>query len=80
MTRACSGNPRAPYARSASQIRATRLVGAFAAGPVLAQDKPKVALVMKSLANEFFKDMTEGAVAHQKKRGDFELKTVGIML
>ena len=43
-----------------------------------AQAKPKVGLVMKSLANEFFKDMTEGAVAHQKKRGDFELKAVGM--
>ncbi len=45
---------------------------------VSAQAQPKVGLVMKSLANEFFKDMTEGAVAHQKKRGDFELKTVGM--
>lgn len=40
-----------------------------------AQAKPEVGLVMKSLANEFFKDMTEGAVRHQKKRGDFALKT-----
>ena len=43
-----------------------------------AQAQPKVGLVMKSLANEFFKDMTEGAIAHQKKRGTFELKTVGM--
>ncbi|HSI57295.1 MAG TPA: sugar ABC transporter substrate-binding protein [Ideonella sp.] len=40
--------------------------------------KPKVGLVMKSLANEFFKNMTEGALAHEKKRGDFELKAVGM--
>jgi ribose transport system substrate-binding protein len=40
--------------------------------------KPKVGLVMKSLANEFFKDMTEGAIAHQKKRGDYELTPVGM--
>lgn len=46
--------------------------------PCFAQEKPKVGLVMKSLANEFFKDMTEGAIAHQKKRGDFELKAVGM--
>jgi len=29
-------------------------------------DKPRVALIMKSLANEFFKTMEEGARAHQK--------------
>lgn len=46
--------------------------------PAFAQAKPKVGLVMKSLANEFFKDMTDGAIAHQKKRGDFELKAVGM--
>lgn len=43
-----------------------------------AQTKPRVGLVMKSLANEFFKNMTEGAVAYEKKRGDFELKAVGM--
>jgi ribose transport system substrate-binding protein len=43
-----------------------------------AQTKPKVGLVMKSLANEFFKDMTEGAIAHQKKLGTYELKPVGM--
>src|SRR5947209_5605324 len=40
--------------------------------------KPRVGLVMKSLANEFFKNMTEGAIAHEKKRGDFALKAVGM--
>ena len=54
------------------------LAAALATSPVLAQGQPKVGLVMKSLANEFFKDMTDGAIAHQKKRGDFELKTVGM--
>jgi len=43
-----------------------------------ADDKPRVGLVMKSLANEFFKNMTEGALAHEKKRGDFALKAVGM--
>lgn len=43
-----------------------------------ADARPRVGLVMKSLANEFFKDMTEGAIAHQKKRNDFDLKTVGM--
>ena len=39
---------------------------------------PKIGLVMKSLANEFFKDMQEGAVAYAQKRGGFELIPVGI--
>jgi len=36
------------------------------AGP----DKPRVALIMKSLANEFFKTMEDGARAHQKANAD----------
>jgi ribose transport system substrate-binding protein len=39
----------------------------FMAAPAMAQDKPKVALVMKSLANEFFRTMEDGAKAHQKE-------------
>ena len=39
--------------------------------------KPVVGLVMKSLANEFFKDMQEGAVRHAQERGDLTLVTVG---
>jgi ribose transport system substrate-binding protein len=31
-----------------------------------AADKPVVGLVMKSLANDFFKNMLEGAEAHEK--------------
>lgn len=43
------------------------------------QDKPTVALVMKSLANEFFKTMEEGAKAHYAQHQDeYELKVVGI--
>ncbi len=41
--------------------------------------KPKIALVMKSLANEFFKTMEEGARAHQKEHADqYELIVNGI--
>ena len=32
--------------------------------------KPRVALIMKSLANEFFKTMEDGALAHQKANAD----------
>lgn len=41
--------------------------------------KPRVALVMKSLANEFFKTMEDGARAHQKANADkYELLCSGI--
>jgi ribose transport system substrate-binding protein len=40
--------------------------------------KPVVGLVMKSLANEFFKDMEEGAVKHAQERGDLTLVPVGM--
>ena len=42
-------------------------------------DKPTVALVMKSLANEFFKTMEDGARAHHAEHADqYNLKVVGI--
>lgn len=42
-------------------------------------DKPRVALVMKSLANEFFKTMEEGAKAHHKEHSEeYDLIVVGI--
>ena len=49
-------------------IAAAVLVSALPAVPAMAQTaaKPKVALVMKSLANEFFLTMENGAKAHQK--------------
>jgi ribose transport system substrate-binding protein len=41
--------------------------------------KPRIALVMKSLANEFFKTMEDGAKAHQEKHADaYELIANGI--
>lgn len=43
-----------------------------------AQDTPVVGLVMKSLANDFFKNMEEGAIAHVAERGDVELISLGI--
>lgn len=44
-----------------------------------ADAKPKVALVMKSLANEFFQTMEEGAKAHQKANAaDYSLIANGI--
>ena len=44
-----------------------------------APSKPRVALVMKSLANEFFKTMEEGAQAHHKQHSqEYDLIVVGI--
>ncbi len=57
-------------------IAATGLV--LSTGLATAQDKPVVGLVMKSLANEFFQNMLEGAEAHEAERGDYELRAVGM--
>jgi ribose transport system substrate-binding protein len=47
--------------------------------PPEASTKPKVALVMKSLANEFFSTMAEGAIKHQTEHADqYELIVNGI--
>ena len=47
--------------------------------PALADEKPKVGLVMKSLANEFFKQMQAGADKFAAKNSDkFEFKAVGM--
>jgi ribose transport system substrate-binding protein len=47
------------------------------AGP--RSDRPRVALVMKSLANEFFKTMEDGARAHQKAHAtEYDLLATGI--
>ncbi|MDF9906280.1 UNVERIFIED_ORG: hypothetical protein OKW15_004236 [Pseudomonas reinekei] len=60
------------------------LAAASAALPVSAAfaettEKPKVALVMKSLANEFFLTMEDGAKAYQKDHsGEFDLISNGI--
>ena len=44
-----------------------------------AEDKPKVALVMKSLANEFFRTMEDGAKDYQKTHAnEFDLVANGI--
>jgi ribose transport system substrate-binding protein len=47
--------------------------------PALAADKPKIGLVMKSLANEFFKQMQAGAQQYAAKNADkFSFKAVGM--
>ena len=41
-------------------------------------EKPRIALVMKSLANEFFSIMADGARKHQMETGSYELIVNGI--
>lgn len=41
-------------------------------------DKPRIALIMKSLANEFFSTMAKGAESHQSDSGEYELIVNGI--
>ena len=51
----------------------------FALSTAHAEEAPKDALVMKSLANEFFRTMEDGAKAYQKDHpGEFELVANGI--
>nr|WP_242404631.1 sugar ABC transporter substrate-binding protein [Janthinobacterium agaricidamnosum] len=62
-------------------IAAATLVCALPALPAMAQTaaKPKVALVMKSLANEFFLTMENGAKEHQKAHAaQYDLISNGI--
>ena len=62
-------------------IAAAVLVCALPSVPAMAQTpaKPKVALVMKSLANEFFLTMENGAKAHQKANAaKYDLLSNGI--
>jgi ribose transport system substrate-binding protein len=49
------------------------------ASPTSSTGRPRVALVMKSLANEFFATMAEGARKHQREHaGEYELIVNGI--
>src|SRR6218665_4067999 len=63
-----------PFNRRRVQTAFIALLALVIAGspgsPVRAQDKPKIALIMKSLANEFFRTMEDGARAHQKPNAD----------
>jgi ribose transport system substrate-binding protein len=61
------------------RVLAVAFVGALALPMARAADKkPVVGLVMKSLANEFFKSMEEGAVKYAKADGTFTLIPVGM--
>ena len=62
-----------------SLVALALLVTGGCAKPEKAPTKPKVALIMKSLANEFFHTMENGAKAHQiAHAGEYELISIGI--
>src|SRR5690349_10789129 len=70
-----------PFSRRQFLKTSALAAGALALplGPALAADKPKVGLVMKSLANEFFKQMQAGAEAYAAKNKDkFDFAAVGM--
>jgi ribose transport system substrate-binding protein len=54
-------------------------LGLLGCGTARAPEKPRIALIMKSLANEFFKTMEDGARAHQQAHAaEYELLATGI--
>jgi ribose transport system substrate-binding protein len=59
-------------------LGATLMLGGAGTGQAQQTKKPVIGLVMKSLANEFFKDMEEGAVKHVQERADLTLVPVGM--
>ena len=59
-------------------LGATLMLGGAGTGQAQQTKKPVIGLVMKSLANEFFKDMEEGAIKHVQERGDLTLVPVGM--
>src|SRR6201988_5449086 len=59
-------------------LSAILILGGAAKGQAQQTKKPVIGLVMKSLANEFFKDMEEGAFKHAQERGDLTLVPVGM--
>jgi ribose transport system substrate-binding protein len=66
------------FKKIVSGLTALGLVLMFQLSAANAADKPVVGLVMKSLANEFFKTMEEGARKFAKEDGTFELIPVGM--
>src|SRR5258708_13394940 len=59
-------------------LGAILMLGGVGTGKGEQTKKPGIGMVMKSLANEFFKDMEEGAVKHVQERGDLTLIPVGM--
>ncbi len=74
-----SGRPGRPAAWAGWLVVLVALAVLGCSKPNQAHAKPRVALIMKSLANEFFHTMENGAQEHQKAHaGDYELLSTGI--
>jgi ribose transport system substrate-binding protein len=73
------GRPKEEKMKALYRVLAVALVAALVLPAARAAGKkPVVGLVMKSLANEFFKSMEEGAVKYAKADGTFTLIPVGM--
>ncbi|WP_407310421.1 sugar ABC transporter substrate-binding protein [Pseudomonas sp. nanlin1] len=71
--------PFAPRLLAVSMLTALCTLGSLGMAQAETAQPPKVALVMKSLANEFFLTMEDGAKAYQKEHSaDFQLISNGI--
>lgn len=68
---ACGDSPTATPAAVKTTAAATTVAGAKSGTPT-------IGLVMKSLNNEYFKDMQNGALKYQTEKGSFKLITAGI--
>ncbi len=67
------------FSRVASWYARVLAAAVVLVGCTQATDKPRVALIMKSLANEFFMTMEDGARAHQQVHAaEYELVAQGI--
>lgn len=64
--------------KTMTAVAAALMTTAIALPALADAERPQVCLVMKSLSNEFFKDMSVGAEEYAAKRGDFDLKMVGM--
>jgi ribose transport system substrate-binding protein len=70
---------RSPIIAAVLSIVALLLAGGCAKQADRAEGRPRIALVMKSLANEFFKTMEDGAKEHQKQHAaQYDLIANGI--
>jgi ribose transport system substrate-binding protein len=71
--------PKSEEVRVKTTTAVSLVLAALGCGTARAPERPRVALVMKSLANEFFTTMEDGARAHQAARAsEYDLVATGI--
>jgi ribose transport system substrate-binding protein len=72
-----AGEERTGWVKTPIQLIQAADLGGEASSEV-AGEPATIGLIMKSLGNDFFKNMEEGAVAHAEERGDIDLIPLGI--